>query len=89
LLVRKLRFSIRAKYKLECRMVTTLFASPEATIEDLAQLPDNVKAELVNGKLVIAPATLTIRPSIIAVRLPKLNPHSQAGAFPWTPSTQI
>ncbi len=31
-------------------MGTTLFAASEATIEDLLQVPDNAKAEIVNGK---------------------------------------
>jgi len=38
-------------------MTTALFSAPEATIEDLYQLPDNIKAELVNGKLVLMPPT--------------------------------
>jgi Uma2 family endonuclease len=38
-------------------MTTALFSAPEATIEDLHQLPDNVKAELVHGKIVLIPPT--------------------------------
>ncbi len=38
-------------------MTTTLFAAPEATIEDLAQVPENAKAEIVHGKLVLLPPT--------------------------------
>jgi len=38
-------------------MTTTLFAAPEATIEDLRQVPDNAKAEIVHGKLVLMPPT--------------------------------
>jgi len=38
-------------------MATTLFAVPEASIEDLARVPDNAKAEIVNGKLVLMPPT--------------------------------
>jgi Uma2 family endonuclease len=38
-------------------MTTTLFAAPEATVEDLDNVPDNAKAEIVNGKLVLMPPT--------------------------------
>ncbi|MDQ2730783.1 MAG: Uma2 family endonuclease [Armatimonadota bacterium] len=34
-------------------MTTTLFQSPEATIEDLVHVPDSAKAEIVHGKLVL------------------------------------
>ncbi len=38
-------------------MTTTIFAAPEATIEDLYRLPDNTKAEIVHGKLILMPPT--------------------------------
>lgn len=38
-------------------MTTTLFRAPEATVEDLLHVPDNAKAEIVNGKLVLMPPT--------------------------------
>ena len=38
-------------------MTTPLFSAPEATVEDLYGVPDNAKAELVNGKLVLMPPT--------------------------------
>ena len=38
-------------------MATTLFATPEATIDDLYQVPENAKAEIVNRKLVLMPPT--------------------------------
>ena len=38
-------------------MITPLFAAPEATVEDLYGVPDNAKAEIVNGKLVLMPPT--------------------------------
>ena len=36
-------------------MTTPLFSTTEATVEDLRRAPDNAKAELVNGKLVLMP----------------------------------
>ena len=38
-------------------MPTTLFAAPEATVDDLASVPENAKAELVNGRIVLMPPT--------------------------------
>ena len=38
-------------------MTTPLFSAPEATTEDLYGVPDNAKAEIVNGKLVLMPPT--------------------------------
>ena len=38
-------------------MTPPLFAAPEATVEDLYSVPDNAKAEIVNGKLMLMPPT--------------------------------
>lgn len=38
-------------------MTTTLFAAPEATLDDLVRVPDGAKAELVHGKLILMPPT--------------------------------
>lgn len=38
-------------------MTTPLFSATQATVEDLRRVPDNAKAELVNGKLVLMPPT--------------------------------
>ncbi len=38
-------------------MTTPLFSAPGATVEDLYGVPDNAKAEIVNGKLVLMPPT--------------------------------
>jgi Uma2 family endonuclease len=38
-------------------MPTALFEAPEATLEDLARVPDNAKAEIVHGRLVLMPPT--------------------------------
>ena len=38
-------------------MTPPLFTAPEATVEDLYGVPDNAKAEIVNGKLVLMPPT--------------------------------
>jgi Uma2 family endonuclease len=39
------------------KVATTSFVAPEATIEDLDQLPEDAKAEVVNGKLVLMAPT--------------------------------
>ena len=38
-------------------MTTPLFSATQATVEDLRRVPDNAKAELVNGKLALMPPT--------------------------------
>jgi len=38
-------------------MPIPLFSAPEASLDDLLQVPDGAKAEIVNGKLVLMPPT--------------------------------